>query len=129
MNKKLSKLLTYVGIVILSLMLLLYLFTNNIILLLLAGLISIFISTRKIKHFGIILFVVSFIIRLIFIIVANFPQVYDFKTLLEASEMFAKGDYSFNSWFHFATWGYQTAFVIYQGVLLKLFHSVKKTGN
>ena len=124
MNEKLSKLLTYVGIVILSLMLLLYLFTNNIILLLLAGLISIFISTRKIKHFGIILFVVSFIIRLIFIIVANFPQVYDFKTLLEASEMFAKGDYSFNSWFHFATWGYQTAFVIYQGVLLKLFHSI-----
>ena len=124
MNEKLSKLLTYVGIVILSLMLLLYLFTNNIILLLLAGLISIFISTRKIKHFGIILFAVSFIIRLIFIIVANFPQVYDFKTLLEASEMFAKGDYSFNSWFHFATWGYQTAFVIYQGVLLKLFHSI-----
>ena len=124
MNEKLSKLLTYVEIVILSLMLLLYLFTNNIILLLLAGLISIFISTRKIKHFGIILFVVSFIIRLIFIIVANFPQVYDFKTLLEASEMFAKGDYSFNSWFHFATWGYQTAFVIYQGVLLKLFHSI-----
>lgn len=124
MNEKLSKLLTYVGIVILSLMLLLYLFTNNIILLLLAGLISIFISTRKIKHFGIILFIVSFIIRLIFIIVANFPQVYDFKTLLDASEMFAKGDYSFNSWFHFATWGYQTAFVIYQGVLLKLFHSI-----
>lgn len=124
MNEKLSKLLTYVGIVILSLMLLLYLFTNNIILLLLAGLISIFISTRKIKYFGIILFVVSFIIRLIFIIVANFPQVYDFKTLLDASEMFAKGDYSFNSWFHFATWGYQTAFVIYQGVLLKLFHSI-----
>ena len=124
MNEKLSKLLTYVGIVILSLMLLLYLFTNNIILLLLAGLISIFISTRKIKHFGIILFVVSFIIRLIFIIVADFPQVYDFKTLLDASEMFAKGDYSFNSWFHFATWGYQTAFVIYQGVLLKIFHSI-----
>lgn len=124
MNEKLSKLLTYVGIVILSLMLLLYLFTNNIILLLLAGLISIFISTRKIKHFGIILIAVSFIIRLIFIIVANFPQVYDFKTLLDASEMFAKGDYSFNSWFHFATWGYQTAFVIYQGVLLKLFHSI-----
>lgn len=124
MNEKLSKLLTYVGIVILSLMLLLYLFTNNIILLLLAGLISIFISTRKIKHFGIILFAVSFIIRLIFIIVADFPQVYDFKTLLDASEMFAKGDYSFNSWFHFATWGYQTAFVIYQGVLLKIFHSI-----
>lgn len=124
MNEKLSKLLTYVGIVILSLMLLLYLFTNNIILLVLAGIISIFISNRKIKHFGLILFIVSFVIRLIFIIVAKFPQVFDFATLLEASEMFAKGDYSFNTWFHFHTWGYQTAFVIYQGILLKLFNSI-----
>lgn len=124
MNEKLSKILTYIGIVILSLLLILYLFTNNIILLLVAGLMSIFISTRKIKHFGLILFIVSFIIRLIFILVANFPQVYDFKTLLDASEMFARGDYSFNTWFHFYTWGYQTAFVIYQGVLLKLFNSI-----
>ena len=124
MNEKLSKILTYIGIVILSLLLILYLFTNNIILLLAAGLMSIFISTRKIKHFGLILFIVSFIIRLIFILVANFPQVYDFKTLLDASEMFARGDYSFNTWFHFYTWGYQTAFVIYQGVLLKLFNSI-----
>ena len=124
MNEKLSKILTYIGIVILSLLLILYLFTNNIILLLVAGIISVFISTRKIKHFGLILFIVSFIIRLIFIIVANFPQVYDFKTLLDASKMFARGDYSFNTWFHFYTWGYQTAFVIYQGVLLKLFNSI-----
>lgn len=124
MNEKLSKILTYIGIVILSLLLILYLFTNNIILLLVAGIISVFISTRKIKHFGLILFIVSFIIRLIFILVANFPQVYDFKTLLDASKMFARGDYSFNTWFHFYTWGYQTAFVIYQGVLLKLFNSI-----
>ncbi len=124
MNEKLSKILTYIGIVILSLLLLLYLFSNNIILLILAGIISIFISTRKIKHFGLILFAVSLIIRLIFIMIANFEQVYDFKTLLEASKMFAKGDYSFNTWYHFHTWGYQTAFVIYQGVLLKLFNSI-----
>lgn len=76
------------------------------------------------KHFGLILFIISFLIRLVFIIVVNFPQVYDFKTLLEASEMFARGDYSFNTWFHFVTWGYQTAFVIYQGILLKIFHSI-----
>ena len=124
MSEKLSKLLTYIGIIILSVLLFIYLCTNNIIVLLLAGIISIFVSTRKIKHFGLILFIVSFLIRLIFIIVANFPQVYDFKTLLEASEMFARGDYSFNTWYHFSTWGYQTAFVIYQGVLLKLFNSV-----
>ena len=124
MNEKLSKLLTYISIVIFSILLVLYLFTNNIIALALSLLVAIFISSRKIKHFGIMLLIVSFLIRLAVIIVANFPQVYDFKTLLEASEMFAKGDYSFNSWYHFSTWGYQTAFVIYQGVLLKLFNSV-----
>ena len=123
MNEKLSKLLTYISIVIFSLLLIVYLFSNNIIVLALALLIAIFISNRKIKHFGILLLIISFLIRLVVIIVANFPQVYDFKTLLDASYMFAKGDYSFNTWFHFATWGYQTAFVIYQGILLKLFHS------
>jgi len=123
MNEKLSKLLTYISIVIFSILLIIYLFTNNIITLALSLLIAIFISSRKIKHFGIALLIVSFLIRLIFILVANFPQVYDFKTLLEASHMFANGNYTFNTWYHFSTWGYQTAFVIYQGVLLKLFHS------
>jgi hypothetical protein len=123
MNGKLSKLLTYVSIVIFSILLVLYLFTNNYIALALSLLIAIFLSSRKINHFGIVLLIISFLIRLVFILVANFPQVYDFKTLLEASHMFARGDYSFNTWYHFSTWGYQTAFVIYQGVLLKLFHS------
>ena len=124
MNEKLSKLLTYISIIIFSILLVLYLFSNNIIALALALLVAIFISSRKIKHFGIMLLIVSFLIRLVVIIVANFEQVYDFKTLLEASEMFAKGDYSFNTWYHFSTWGYQTAFVIYQGFLLKLFNSI-----
>lgn len=124
MNEKLSKLLTYISIVIFSVLLVLYLFSNNIIALALALLVAIFISSRKIKHFGIMLLIVSFLIRLVVIIVINFEQVFDFKTLLEASEMFAIGDYSFNTWYHFSTWGYQTAFVVYQGVLLKLFHSI-----
>ena len=124
MNEKLSKLLTYISIVIFSILLVLYLFSNNIIALALALLVAIFISSRKIKHFGIMLLIVSFLIRLVVIIVINFEQVFDFKTLLEASEMFAIGDYSFNTWYHFSTWGYQTAFVVYQGVLLKLFHSI-----
>ena len=123
MNEKLSKILTYLLIVLFTILLVLYLITNNIIALALSIILAIFISNRKIKHFGILLVIVSFLIRLIVIIVANFPQVYDFATLLEASKMFANGDYSFNTWYHFSTWGYQTAFVIYQGVLLKLFHS------
>lgn len=123
MNEKLSKLLTYISIVIFAILLILYLFSNNIIALALALLVAIFISNRKIKHFGILLLIISFLIRLAVIIIVNFEQVFDFKTLLDASHMFANGDYSFNTWYHFSTWGYQTAFVIYQGVLLKLFHS------
>lgn len=122
--KKLSGLFVYVSIVVFSLVLFLYLFTNNFIWLIFALGCSLFIArSDKIKRFGLLLFIISFVVRLVFIIVFNFPQVYDFATLLDASHMFSQGDYSFNQWFHFHTWGYQTGFVIYQGFLLKLFHS------
>lgn len=123
--KKLSNLFVYLSIVLFAFVLFLYLIFNNFIYIVLALFIALFISrSSKIKHFGLILFFTSFVIRLVFVIVADFPQVYDFETLLEASKMFAVGDFSFNKWWHFYTWGYQTGFVIYQGVLLKLFHSV-----
>ena len=122
--KKLSNLFVYISIIVFAFVLFLYLFTNNFIWLLFALCLSLFIARNdKIKKFGLLLFLISFIVRLVFIIVFNFPQVYDFATLLDASHMFSRGDYSFNQWFHFHTWGYQTGFVIYQGFLLKLFHS------
>ena len=122
--KRLSNLFIYVSIFVFSLVLLLYLFTSNFIWLVIALGLSFFIARdNKIKKFGLLLFIISFIIRLVFVIVFDFPQVYDFATLLDASHMFAEGDYSFNQWFHFHTWGYQTGFVIYQGFLLKLFNS------
>lgn len=121
---KLSKLFVYFSVVVFAFVLFLYLFTSNFIWLVLALGLSLFIArNEKIKKFGLLLFVVSFLVRLAVIIVLNFPQVYDFATLLDASHMFASGDYSFNQWWHFHTWGYQTGFVIYQGFLLKLFNS------
>ena len=123
-NKKLSNLFLYLSIIVFAFVLLLYLFTNNFILFIVYLGLCIFIAkNEKIKHFGLILFLVSFFTRLVFIFIFDFPQVYDFATLLDASHMFSRGDYSFNQWFHFHTWGYQTGFVIYQGLLLKLFHS------
>ena len=123
--KKLSNLFIYLSILIFAFVLFLYLIFNNFIYIVLALLIALFISNNsKIKHFGLVLFLFSFVVRLIFVIIADFPQIYDFETLLEASKMFAVGDYSFNEWWHFYTWGYQTGFVIYQGFLLKLFNSV-----
>lgn len=122
---KISKAFVYLSIVLFAFVLLLYLFTNNFIWFIVYLGLCLFISKDdRFKHFGIILFLVSFFVRLVFIIVFDFPQVYDFATLLDASLMFSHGDYSFSSWWHFSTWGYQTGFVIYQGILLKLFNSV-----
>ena len=122
--KKLNNLFVYSSIIVFAFVLFLYLFTNNFIWFAIALGLSFFIARNdKIKKFGLLLFIISFVIRLVFIIVFNFPQVYDFATLLDASHMFSQGDYSFNQWFHFHTWGYQTGFVIYQGLLLKLFNS------
>ena len=122
--KKLSNLFVYTSIIVFAFVLCLYLFTNNLIWLIFAlGLSFFFARSDRIKRFGLLLFIISFVIRLAFIIVFDFPQVYDFATLLDASHMFSNGDFSFNQWFHFHTWGYQTGFVIYQGLLLKLFHS------
>lgn len=122
--KKLSNLFIYFSIVVFSFVLFLYLFTSNFIWLVCALGLSLFIACNdRLERFGLLLFIISFIVRLVFIIVFNLPQVFDFATLLEASHMFSRGDYSFNQWFHFHTWGYQTGFVIYQGFLLRLFHS------
>ena len=124
-NKKLSNIFIYFSIFVFAFVLFLYLVFNNYIYIVIAFFISFFLArSTKIKRFGLLLFLVSFIVRLVFVIIADFPQIYDFETLLEASKMFAVGDYSFNKWWHFYTWGYQTGFVIYQGFLLKLFNSV-----
>lgn len=122
---KLSNLFIYFSIVIFSIVLFIYLCTSNFLLFIILLCLCFIVSkNNKIKHFGFILFIISFLVRILFIIVVDFPQLHDFETLLMASKMFSHGDYSFNQWWHFYTWGYQTGFVIYQGFLLKLFNSV-----
>ncbi len=121
----LSKLFMYFTIVVFSIISLLFLVKNNIILSVLAFIIVAFISLKiNVKRFPIILFITSLVIRLVMILLFNFPQVSDFETLLNASNSFAKGDFSFQNDAYFSMWGYQTGFVIYQGIILKLFNSV-----
>ena len=121
--ERFNKVFVYFSLFIFSFVFLLFLCTNNLIFLFIILFIGLFLCRINFKRFWLVLFFVSFLVRLVFILSANFPQVYDFATLLDASHMFAVGDYSFSSWFHFHTWGYQTAFVIYQGFILKLFGS------
>lgn len=84
-----------------------------------------FISkNEKMKKFVFWLFIASFLIRLVSIIVIDFPQVFDFELLLNAAQKLIVGDMSFNEWQHLKVWSYQTGFVIYEALVLKLFSSV-----
>ncbi len=124
-KKVLSGIFMYLTILVFSIISILFLVKNNIILSVLAFIIVTFISLKvNIKKFPIILFITSLVIRLVMILLFNFPQVSDFETLLNASNSFTKGDFSFQNDTYFSMWGYQTGFVIYQGIILKLFNNV-----
>ena len=126
MNDKniLQKLFYYLVLTIFTFIGIIFLFKKNLIVTVLAFIIILLISkNKKIKHFEILLFIISLLIRLIVITVINSPQIDDSQKLLEASYMFARGDYSFSNTLYFKMWGYQIGLVIYQGILLKLFNS------
>lgn len=117
----LSTLFVYFSIVTFSLLSTLFLIKNNVILYIISFLAVIYISSKKdIKKFPLLLFFISLIIRFIAVMFLDFPQVSDAKTLLKAAQGFANGDYSFSNLEYFKTWGYQTGFVIYEGLILKL---------
>ena len=130
MNNKLkegflSTIFMYLTIVVFSIISLIFLIKNNVFISIIAFLIVIYISLKNsIKHYPIILFITSLMLRIFMILIFKFPQVSDFKTLLDASYLFANNDFSFQNQQYFTMWGYQTGFVIYQGLLLKLFNSV-----
>ena len=85
-----------------------------------------FLVSRKIKvkRFWILLLVVSFLIRLAAIVVFNFPQTTDFKLMYECALKFANHDFSWNSTAYFMMWPYQSGFVVYEGLLLKLINNI-----
>ena len=66
-------------------------------------------------------FAAAFCIRLACILLIDTPPESDFKIMYDAAISFSKGDYSFNNLIYFRHWAYQTGFVIYQGIIVKLF--------
>lgn len=119
-----KKLINYSSL-IMFIIIILILSIKSVLLLSLGSVIMIyFLSKKKIKKPYIWLFIISLIIRLAGILIINYEQVYDFKILLDASKTLANNDYSFNQWGHMRMWGYQTGFVIYQAIILKMFNSV-----
>ena len=84
-ENKLAQIFMYFAIFICSLLAMIFLINNNIILFLMAFGVCTFISiNKKIKYFPIILFITSVLIRVIAILILNFPQLTDFSILLDA---------------------------------------------
>ena len=66
----------------------------------------------------IILFIFSFIIRLIYILIAKTPIESDFKMMYNASLELINGTSEYKGMSYFINWGYQMGHVIYQAILL-----------
>jgi len=120
----LKKIFLLFCMIIFSFFLFTFLKTNHLLIgtVLIIGIIFI-IKKYDIKHFLPLLIIASFSIRLISIFVFNVPQTSDFSVLLKAAMQFSIGDYSFSNESYFSMWAYQTGFVIYEGLILKIINS------
>ena len=78
----------------------------------------------KENKFIVFLFLFSFVIRLIAVIVVDTPIISDFKTMYDASLELINGTDSYKDLSYFLLWGYQMGHVIYQAILLLFFNSV-----
>lgn len=111
--------------IVLSLVFILFLFTEKYIYTIIIFAMICFVSFKvKVKKFPIILFTVSMLTKLIVILIINPPIESDFLTMYEASKSLMTGDHSYVNLPYFITWGYQTGHVVYQALLLKMIDSV-----
>lgn len=89
-------------------------------------LIGIYIISYKMKipYFALILFIVSFLMRLVTIFVFNTPLESDFEFLYQMSSSLLIGDMGYTESTYMLDWGYQIGFIFYQTILLKIFNSI-----
>lgn len=78
----------------------------------------------NLRNFPVILFVGSFFVRVLAVLIMNNEPYSDFKLMYEAAEMLARGDISFNETQYFTRWAYQTGFVVWEAGLLKICNSI-----
>ena len=121
---RLDKLFMNVSLIIPIFLSLVFLISNNLLLGLLLIVSIIFVIRKyKGKHFVLYLLLIATLVRIAGIIVFNVPQTSDFAVLLEAARKFNFGDYSFSKSGYFAMWPYQTGFVLYEALILKIVNS------
>ena len=120
--KKLFNILTYIVLVLIVLS---FLFTNNLLLGLLAIIISYFIAKdKRINNFTLFIIIISLIIRILTIILMNIPQVTDYYLINEAAMKFANNDLSFINDSYFSMWPYQLGFTLYEGLIYKIIPNI-----
>ena len=78
----------------------------------------------KKNKFVFLLFSISFLIRLIYVLIIDTPIVSDFRTMYDASLELLSGTHNYRSSNYFIMWGYQTGHVFYQYLLLSIFNNV-----
>ena len=123
-NFKLDKFFMNVSLIIPVFLSLVFLISNNILLGLVLIISTIFIIRKyKGKHFVLYLLLIATLVRVAGIIIFNVPQTSDFAVLLEAARKFNLGDYSFSKSGYFVMWPYQTGFVLYEALMLKIINS------
>ncbi len=121
---KLDKFFVNVSLIIPVFLSLVFLISNNILLGLILIISTIFIIKKyKGRHFVLYLLLIATLVRMTGLIIFNVPQTSDFAVLLEASRKFNLGDYSFSKSGYFAMWPYQTGFVLYEALMLKIINS------
>jgi len=125
LNKIFSNMFFYILLFVLGIMFL-SLFIKNTILFVGVSilLIYVFVKKTKIKNFALFLFIYSFIVRIITVILLKTPIESDFKILYDASIKLLNGDLSFNELPYFKLWGYQIGQVVYQAGLLRICNNV-----
>lgn len=78
----------------------------------------------KIPKFAVLLFAVSFIVRMLVIIIFQPPIESDFAVLYEMSKSLLNKDMSYTETGYLLSWGYQIGFIFFQTILLKICDSV-----
>ncbi len=78
----------------------------------------------KIPHFLAVLFVLSCTVHIIAVFVIRTPVESDFAMLYQAAQKAAVGDFSFQNHGYFYRWAYQTAFVLWEAVIVRLTGSI-----
>lgn len=99
------------------------LFALGLVLFLLIGIVV--ISDWKIRGrtFLLVLFAISFFVRLGWIWLIPTEPFSDFKLMYESAVQAAQGDFSFQEYDYYSQWVYQLGFTMYQALVIKLFGS------